>query len=74
MSHFLIFIDLEDLALIFVKFLPEKEIIDGRDCIKIPIKINSTDEKRPVNYMSTSGRINYNKTFGGTQKRYKKVE
>lgn len=69
-----IFIDTEDLAVVYVKFLPKEEIIDGRNCIKIPFHINSKKDGYPLNYMATSGRINYENTFGGTQTRYKKVE
>ena len=67
-----IFIDTEDLAVVYVKFLPKEEIIDGRDCIKIPIQINTNKKGYPLNYMATSGRINYTNTFGGKQTRYKK--
>lgn len=69
-----IYIDTEELAVVYVKFLPKDEIIENRDCIKIPIIINSIKKKRPVNYVGTTGRINHKNTFGGNQKRYKKIE
>ena len=57
-------------------FLPKDEIIDGRDCIKIPVIINSTNPKRPVNYIGTTGRIKYKNTFKGigNENRFKKIE
>ena len=71
-----IFIDTQEHAVVYVKFLPKDEIIDDRDCIKIPVIINSKNKKRPVNYVGTTGRINYKSTFKGkgNENRYKKVE
>ena len=62
--------------MLFVKFLPKEEVIDGRDCIKIPVNINSTNSKIPVNYIGTTGRIKYKNTFKGkgNEIRFKKVE
>ncbi len=68
-----IYIDTYDAAVVYVKNLPKNEIIDGRDCIKIPVKINSTNKKRPVNYVGTTGRVNKHDTFSDV-KRYKKIE
>lgn len=62
-----VFYDTKEQQLLFVNFLPKDEIIDGRDCIKIPVNINSTNPKRPVNYIGTTGRINYKSTFMGKQ-------
>lgn len=51
--------------IIFVKFLSQKDIIDNKDCIKIPVVINSKNPKRPINRIGTTGRINYANTFEG---------
>lgn len=67
-----VFIDTQEHALVYVKFLPEEEIMDGRNCVKIPVPINVDRTDRPVNYIGTTGRVNYKEAFGG--KRYKKVE
>jgi len=67
-----IYIDTKDLAVIYVKYLSPNEIIDNRNCIKIPVKINSNNSKRPVNYIGTTGRINIDSIK--KDKRYKKIE
>ena len=53
-----------------VKYLPKEEIIDGRDCIKIPVPINTNDPKRPINFIGTLGRIPLRSFINN--KRYKK--
>lgn len=70
-----IFIDTQEHAIVYVKFLDPTEIVDNRDCIKIPVIINSNRPKRPVNYIGTTGRINYAHTFKGgeNEKRFKKI-
>ena len=67
-----IYIDTQDFALIYVKYLQNDEIIDGRNIIKIPIKINNTNRKLPVNYISTLSRIKSSELK--SNKRYKKIE
>ena len=68
-----VYLDTELSAIIYVKYLPEDEIIDERDCIKIPVQINTNKRKRPINYVGTTGRINHFKTFNKS-KRYKRIE
>ena len=69
-----IFIDIKDPQVLYVKFLRQKnEIINGRDCIKIPVRINTKGKKRPINYIGTSGRVKYKDAFSD-RKRFKKVE
>lgn len=67
-----IFFDTEKQQLLFVKFLPKDEVIEDRDCIKIPVIINSNNKNRPINYIGTTGRVNYNETFKNPS--YKKIE
>ena len=67
-----IYIDTTDHGVIYVKYLSEDEIIDGRNIIKIPVNINSTRTDRPINYVGTSSRIpliNIQR-----DRRYKKIE
>lgn len=52
-----IYIDTKDLTVLYIKYLPKDEIIDGRDIIKIPVKINNKNKKLPVNYISTASKI-----------------
>jgi len=67
-----VYLDTELSAIIYVKYLPEDEIIDERDCIKIPVQINTNKRKRPINYVGTTGRINHSDTF--KNKRYKRIK
>ena len=67
-----VYIDTQDFALIYIKHLPEDEIIDGRDVIKIPVKINNKNKKLPVNYIGTLSKIHYIDLK--RDKRYKKIE
>lgn len=67
-----VYIDTQEHAIVYLKYLPKDEIVDGRDCIKIPVVINSSDKRRPVNYISTTGRISSKNIK--TDKRYKKIE
>ncbi|MGN1153360.1 MAG: hypothetical protein ACI4S3_04970 [Candidatus Gastranaerophilaceae bacterium] len=67
-----IYIDTVEHAVVYVKYLPKDEIIDGRDCIKIPVPINTKDKKRPVNFIGTLGRIPSKSLKEG--KRFKKIE
>lgn len=67
-----IYIDTQDYAVIYIKYLPKSEIINNCDCIKVPVKINSSNSKRPVNYIGTTSRINSNTIK--KDKRYKKLE
>ena len=69
-----IFIDTQENAIVYVKFLPKNEIIDGRNCIKVPVPINVDNPRRPVNFVGTTSRIPYQNTFGGKQTRYKKIK
>lgn len=71
-----VFYDTKDPAIVYVKFLPKDEIIDNRNCVKIPVIINNLNdnEHRPINYIGTSGRINYERTFTGENCPYKKIE
>ena len=52
-----IYIDTQDFALVYIKYLPKNEIPDGRDIIKIPVKINNTNSKMPINYVGTLSKI-----------------
>ena len=67
-----ILLDTEQLAIIYVKFLPKNEIIDNKDCIKIPVEININNPKRPINYIGTTARVNYKSSLNHS--RYKKIE
>lgn len=67
-----VYIDTQAHAVVYLKYLSKDEIVDGRDCIKIPVVINSQDKRRPVNYISTTGRISSKNIK--TDKRYKKIE
>lgn len=67
-----LFYDTEIPAIIYVKMLPNKEIIDGRDCIAIPVNINSKRTDRPINYIGTTKRIPISNIKN--DKRYKKIE
>lgn len=68
-----LYYDTEMPALMYVKKLPKEEIVEGRDCIVIPVNINCKRTDRPVNYIGTTKRIIYNSAFRNS-KRYKKIE
>ncbi len=67
-----LFYDTKISAIIYVKMLTKGEIVDGRDCIAIPVNINSKRTDRPVNYIGTTKRINYDNIL--KDKRYIKIE
>ncbi len=68
-----IYIDLIDNSLLFIRKLKGKEIIAGRDCIKVVTKINRYKSGHlPVNYIATAGRVNKKSSLSDT-KRYKKI-
>ena len=67
-----IYLDTEIISVVYVKKLPEDEIINNCDCIKVPVRINYTGKRRPVNYIGTTARVNYKNEFTGS--RYKKIE
>lgn len=58
-----VFYDPKKKQLLYVKFLPKDEIENKRNCIKIPVIINTIDPDRPTNYIGTTGRVNYNDVF-----------
>ena len=68
-----IYIDLLKNTVTYVKLLKGKDIIDDRDCIKIPVKINTSGKKYPINYVGTTARVNYKSEFSG-EKRYKRIK
>ena len=67
-----IYIDTQDFALIYIKYLPKNEILDGRDIIKIPVKINNTNSKMPINYVGTLSKIHATDIKG--KDRFKRIE
>ena len=67
-----LYLDTQDSAIVYVKYLPKQDIFDNRDCIKIPVKINSDNENRPVNYIGTTGRVN--SLTIKKDKRFKRIE
>lgn len=67
-----VYIDTQENAVVYIKYLPKREIVDKRDCIKIPVIINSTNKRRPVNYVGTTARIS--SVNIKQDKRYKKIE
>ena len=67
-----LYYDTELSGLVYVKMLPKDEIVEGRDCIAIPVNINSKRTDRPVNYIGTTKRIPV--TNIRHDKRYKKIE
>lgn len=67
-----IFFDTKNNSLIYVAMLEAKEIVDGRNCLKIAVKINKTNKGMPVNYLATPARVDFSSISRGQQ--YKKVE
>ncbi len=67
-----IYIDLIDNSLLFIRKLKGKEIIAGRDCIKVSVKVDKLKKGKPVNYIATAGRVNKKSSLSDT-KRYKKI-
>ena len=67
-----IYIDTTDHGVIYIKYLPKDEIVDGRNIIKIPVNVNSIRTDRPVNYLGTTSRIPLINIQNDP--RYKKIE
>lgn len=53
-----VFYDTEKKNIIYISALPPKEIINGRNCLKIPININDKDEKNHIATMSIIPLVN----------------
>lgn len=66
-----IFYDTKNNALIYAIMLDKSEIVDGRDCLKVAVKINKTRKGAPVNYIATPARVDF-KSLKGEQ--FKKIE
>lgn len=66
------FIDTEDKSIIFVKFISKSTIKDGRNWLKVIVKVDRTKGGAPVNYVATAGRVN--KATITKNNRYKKIE
>lgn len=66
-----VFIDKKEKKLLYVFFLAEKDIIDGRDCIIIPLKLN---QARPTpNFAANAEMVKYKDALSD-KNRYKKIE
>ncbi len=52
-----IWLDTKDNSLNYIINLPKDEIIDGRDVIKVNIKIDNSNKNTPVNYIGSAGRV-----------------
>ncbi|MGN0014001.1 MAG: phage minor head protein [Candidatus Gastranaerophilaceae bacterium] len=68
-----IWLDTMDNSLNFIVFLPQNEIVENKDCIKINIKIDKSNKNTPINYIGSAGRME--RVHEMTDKtRYKKIE
>lgn len=67
-----VYYDTSDNSLLFIRNLKGKDIIDGRDCIKVVVKIDKFKKGHiPVNYVATAGRV---KSLSLNNPAYKKIE
>jgi len=67
-----IYLDITEDCLLYIRYLPEEEIIDNRDVIKVAVKLNKTNKGKPVNYLATVGRVNRKDNLNDN-KRFKKL-
>ena len=68
-----IYLDKADNSLLFIRNLQGDDVQDGRDCIKIIIKLSKFNKGVPINYLATAGRVNKQSSFSD-EKRYKKIK
>lgn len=67
-----VYLDTKNDALIYTRILKDNDVQDGRDCLKIAIKLNKTKKGVPVNYIATPARVKLETITKNPQ--YKKAE